>query len=60
VSVSIGGQTATVLDAGAQGTYAGLDQVNVMIPQNLAGAGSVNLVMLVDGRAANTVIIQIN
>jgi len=60
VSATISGQNATVLYAGAQGTYAGLDQVNVIIPQNLAGAGTVNVVVQVDGRVTNTVIIQIN
>lgn len=59
VSATIGGQNATVLYSGAQGTYAGLDQVNVAIPQNLAGAGSVGVVVQVDGRVTNTVIIQI-
>ena len=60
VSATIGGQNATVLYTGAQGTYAGLDQVNVVIPQNLAGAGSVAVVLQVDGRVTNTVLIQIN
>jgi uncharacterized protein (TIGR03437 family) len=60
VSATIGGQNATVLYAGAQGTYAGLDQVNVTIPQNLAGAGSVGVVLQVDGRVTNVVTIQIN
>ena len=59
VSATIGGQNATVLYAGAQGTYAGLDQVNVVIPQNIAGAGSADVVVKVDGRVTNTVIIQI-
>jgi len=59
VSATIGGQNATVLYSGAQGTYAGLDQVNVVIPQNLAGARSVGVVLQVDGRVTNTVTIQI-
>jgi uncharacterized protein (TIGR03437 family) len=60
VSATIGGENATVLYAGAQGTYAGLDQVNVTIPQNLAGAGSAGVVVQVDGRVTNVVTIQIN
>lgn len=60
VSATIGGQNATVLYAGAQSTYAGLDQVNLTIPQNLAGAGSVGVVVQVDGRVTNVVTIQIN
>jgi uncharacterized protein (TIGR03437 family) len=59
-SPPIGGQNATVLYAGAQGTYAGLDQVNLTIPRNLAGAGSVGVVVQVDGRVTNVVTIQIN
>jgi uncharacterized protein (TIGR03437 family) len=59
VSATIGGQNATVLYAGAQGTYAGLDQVNVVVPRNLVGAGSVGVVVQVDGRVTNTVTIQI-
>jgi uncharacterized protein (TIGR03437 family) len=60
VSATIGGQNATVLYAGAQGTYAGLDQVNLTIPQNLAGAGLVGVVVQVDGRVTNVVTILIN
>jgi uncharacterized protein (TIGR03437 family) len=60
VSATIGGQNATVLYAGAQGTYAGLDQVNVTIPQSLAGAGFVGVVVQVDGRVTNVVTIQVN
>jgi uncharacterized protein (TIGR03437 family) len=60
VSATIGGENATVLYAGAQGTYAGLDQVNLTIPQNLAGAGLVGVVVQVDSRVTNVVTIQIN
>ena len=38
VSVSIGGQAARVLYAGAQGSFVGLDQLNVEIPRGLASA----------------------
>jgi uncharacterized protein (TIGR03437 family) len=60
VSATIGGQNATVLYSGSQGTYAGLDQVNVIIPQSLAGAGPARVVVQVDGRVTNTVTIEIN
>jgi uncharacterized protein (TIGR03437 family) len=52
---AIGGQTRAAMFAGAQGTYAGLDQVNVALPQSLRGAGSVNVSLMVDGTASNTV-----
>ena len=38
VTVSIGGQAARVLYAGAQGSFVGLDQLNVEIPRSLASA----------------------
>jgi uncharacterized protein (TIGR03437 family) len=52
---TIAGQQATVAFAGAQGSFAGLDQVNLLLPTTLIGAGTVNLVLIVDGTAANTV-----
>ncbi|MGH9845233.1 MAG: IPT/TIG domain-containing protein, partial [Blastocatellia bacterium] len=39
ITITIGGQPARVLYAGAQGSFAGLDQINVEIPQSLAGQG---------------------
>ncbi|MFN7945897.1 MAG: hypothetical protein U0Z53_11135 [Blastocatellia bacterium] len=59
VSVSIGGQAATVDYAGAQGQYVGLDQINVLIPRALAGRGETDLVLTVDGKIANTVRVSI-
>jgi uncharacterized protein (TIGR03437 family) len=57
--VTIGGTPATVLGAAAQSQYAGLDQVNVLVPNSLKGAGDVDLLLKVDGNAANTVRIRI-
>ena len=57
--VTIGGVAATVLGAAAQSQYPGLDQVNVVVPPALKGSGVVNLVLRVDGQAANTVSIRI-
>ncbi|MGH9594043.1 MAG: IPT/TIG domain-containing protein, partial [Bryobacteraceae bacterium] len=39
VAVTVQGQDATITYAGAQSQFAGLDQVNVLIPPALAGAG---------------------
>lgn len=55
VSVMIGGAAQTVVSAGAQGAFAGLDQINVLLNRNLATRGNVDLVLTVDGRTANTV-----
>lgn len=55
VGARIGGVNATVQWAGPQGQFVGLDQVNVSIPPDLRGRGEVDLVLTVDGRAANTV-----
>jgi uncharacterized protein (TIGR03437 family) len=59
VLVSIGGTEAQVSYAGAQDRYVGLDQVNVLVPRSLAGRGEVDLVLTVDGKAANTVKVNI-
>lgn len=41
--------------AGPQGTFAGLDRINVVIPQSLAGSGNVAVALSAGGQAANTV-----
>ncbi len=43
VAVSIQGVPCTVAYAAAQGTFVGLDQLNVIIPPELAGLGIVNI-----------------
>jgi uncharacterized protein (TIGR03437 family) len=55
ITATLGGVPVQVLYAGAQGIFAGLDQVNVLVPQQLAGRGEVDFVLVVDGNAANTV-----
>ncbi|NOT61524.1 MAG: hypothetical protein HOP19_15005 [Acidobacteria bacterium] len=52
---AIGGASATVGFLGAQGSFAGLDQANILLPRSLAGRGTVELNLSVDGRAANPV-----
>jgi uncharacterized protein (TIGR03437 family) len=59
VSVRIGGLEAPVLGWAAQGQFAGLDQVNVRLPRALAGCGEVDVVLTVDGKAANVVKMRI-
>jgi uncharacterized protein (TIGR03437 family) len=55
VSASVDGVLQEVLYAGAQGAFAGLDQVNVRLSRNLAGRGLVDVSLIVDGKMANTV-----
>ncbi|MGH9936851.1 MAG: hypothetical protein ACREAM_11435 [Blastocatellia bacterium] len=59
VNAAIGGTNAQVLFAAAQGDFAGLDQTNIAIPRSLAGRGDVDLVLSVDSKAANTVLLNI-
>lgn len=60
VTCTIGGVSVPVSFAGSQGDLVGLDQINVgPLPRALAGRGEVDLVLLVDGKAANTVRISI-
>lgn len=59
VSLKIGSADSEVSFAGPQGGFAGLDQVNGRIPRSLIGRGEVDLVLMVDGRTANTVRVNI-
>jgi uncharacterized protein (TIGR03437 family) len=55
VIATINGTKIPVLYAGAQGTDAGLDQINIgPLSRTLAGTGSNSLVITVDGIPANT------
>lgn len=59
VTAAIGGTNAEVTYAGAQGSLIGLDQANIRIPSTLAGRGDVNVVLTVDGKSTNTVVINV-
>lgn len=59
VVVYIGGVPAEVQYAGAQGGFAGLDQMNILIPRTLAGRGEVDVLVTIDGETANPVRIKI-
>ncbi|HEY3836664.1 MAG TPA: hypothetical protein VGL72_08830 [Bryobacteraceae bacterium] len=59
VSASVGGAMAQVLYTGPQGQFAGLDQVNVVVPASLAGVGEVPVILRVDGQTANVVTINL-
>lgn len=55
----IGGTDAPVQFVGAQGSLAGLDQANLLVPRSLAGRGNVELALTVDNRRTNLVTINI-
>lgn len=58
VTCTIGGTSVPVTYAGPQTQYAGLDQVNIPLPASLAKRGQLDIVLTVDGHAANTVTIN--
>jgi hypothetical protein len=56
VTATVGGVNVPVPYAGEQPTYPGMDQINLgPLPQSLAGAGQVDIVVTADGQAANQV-----
>jgi uncharacterized protein (TIGR03437 family) len=59
VSATVGGVSVEVSFAGAQGEFAGLDQINLLLPKSLRGRGDVDVAVTVDGVAANTVRVRI-
>ncbi|NDD64144.1 MAG: hypothetical protein EBZ36_09235, partial [Acidobacteria bacterium] len=59
VRAVVGGVEAPVVYAGAQGYYAGLDQINILIPRELAGRGAVDVTVIVGAQSSNTVQVRI-
>jgi uncharacterized protein (TIGR03437 family) len=59
VTATIGTMALPVAYAGQQGTFAGEDQINVLLPASLRGAGIVDVSLTVDGQTTNTVKIRI-
>ncbi len=59
VSVIVGATTIAASYAGPQNQYPGMDQINIPLAASLAGAGKVNVQLVVDGADSNTVQIQI-
>jgi hypothetical protein len=59
VSVKAGGVVLPVTYAGAQGNFAGLDQINAELPLTLTGMGEIDLVVTVGGQIANPVKINL-
>jgi uncharacterized protein (TIGR03437 family) len=60
VAASIGGAAAQVLYIGPQQTSStGRDEVDLVVPRSLAGAGEVPVVLTVDGQTANVVTVSL-
>ena len=59
VRVTIGGVQSEVTFLGAHSRLAGLDQMNIKLPQELRGRGNVDVIVTIDGRTANTVNISV-
>jgi uncharacterized protein (TIGR03437 family) len=59
VRATVGGIDAPVAFAGAQGEFAGLDQLNLQIPATLRGRGDVPVVFTIDGQTTNSVTINV-
>ncbi|MGH8595266.1 MAG: hypothetical protein ACREXT_01260 [Gammaproteobacteria bacterium] len=59
VAVKAGEIDAPVSFAGAVAGFAGLDQINAGLPRSLVGRSEVDVMLTVDGQAANTVKISI-
>jgi uncharacterized protein (TIGR03437 family) len=59
VTATVGGVMVPVAYAGPQGTYAGLDQINLSLPQSLTGKGKVDVVVTAAGKPSNPVHITI-
>lgn len=60
LGATVGGVSTPVLGAAKQAEYIGLDQANIgPLPRSLAGRGEVGVVLTVDGRKTNMVIVNI-
>jgi len=59
VTVKIGGVETPINYAGPQLQFTGLDQINAFLPRTLAGRGEIDVVVMVDGKAANIVQVSI-
>lgn len=58
IAATVGGTNVQVTFAGPHGTLVGLDQINLLLPRSLAGRGSVDVALNVDGLSANSVMVN--
>jgi uncharacterized protein (TIGR03437 family) len=60
LTATINGAAVPVVYFGDQGTYPGMDQINLgPLPASLAGSGTVNLVIMADGQPANVAAVSL-
>ena len=59
VQILFNGVSVPVAYAGAQGSDAGLDQINIALPSSLAGTGEVEVQVAIAGVTSNIVTIQV-
>jgi uncharacterized protein (TIGR03437 family) len=59
VKAQIGAIQCEVQFAGAQPEFAGLDQVNILLPRTLVGADQATVTLTVDGKVANPVTVYL-
>jgi uncharacterized protein (TIGR03437 family) len=59
VSATVGGLPMNVEYAGNQNQFVGLDQINVRLARSLIGKGDVDVRLMMDGKAANVVKINV-
>ena len=59
-TATVGGKSVTVVYAGSQTEFAGLDQINIQLPNSLRGLGKADVVVTVDGVSSNAVQIEID
>ncbi len=59
VQAYVAGVSVPVAYAGPQGTFAGLDQINITVPSSLAGTGEASLYLIADGQQSNIASLKI-
>ena len=55
VSATVGGIPVTVMYAGNQNFYVGVDQINLSLPKSLIGKGDADVNLVIDGKGTNVV-----
>jgi uncharacterized protein (TIGR03437 family) len=60
VSAKLGETPLEVMTLGAQGSFTGLDQVNLRVPRNLPVCGTLDVTLTIDGKVANKVQVAVN
>jgi uncharacterized protein (TIGR03437 family) len=59
VTVSVGGTVLSPSFVGVAPGFAGLDQINLLLPGSLAGKGEVDVILTADNKTSNTVRVNI-